>query len=98
MCCTGVFQLTEPTIVTVILKPMPDASGTGSMPHSFAMLKNWAAIHDITVQPPVDNDPETLRFATVLALDKIQADVMIVEILSLPFVDTCYRKPTDTLP
>lgn len=90
--------MTEPKIVTVILKPMSDASGTGSMPHSFAMLKNWATIHNVTVQPPIDNDPETLRFATVLISDKSKADALIVEILSLPFVDTCYRKPTDALP
>ena len=94
----GIFQLTEPVIITVILKPMSDTSGAGSMPHSFAMLKNWAAIHNITVQSPVDSDPETLRFVTVLAADNIQADMIIVEILSLPFVDTCYRKPTDALP
>ncbi len=90
--------MSEPTIVTVILKSVPDQSGSEPMANSFAMLKNWAITHNVTVQPPVDTDPETLRFATVLASDKSEADALIVDILSLPFVDTCYRKPTDALP
>lgn len=90
--------MTESVIVTVILKPVSDPSGGDSMVHAFAMLTDWATTHNVTVQPPIDTDPETLRFATVLASDKSKADTLIVEILALPFVDTCYRKPTDALP
>ncbi len=88
----------EPVLVTVILKPVPDPSGAKSMAHAFAMLKDWAATHDVTVQPPVNTDAETLRFAAVLTSDEVQADTLIAELLGKAFVDTSYRKPADALP
>lgn len=88
----------EPVIVTVILKPASEQTGSKTMANSFAKLESWASTNDVTVQPPIDTDPEALKFATVLASDNSEADDLIGEILSLPFVDTCYKKPTDALP
>ncbi len=85
-------------IVTVILKPVSDQTGSKTMANSFAKLESWARTNDVTVQSPIDTDPETLKFATVLASDNSKAHDLIGEILSLPFVDTCYKKPTDALP
>ncbi|WP_108387372.1 hypothetical protein [Yoonia sediminilitoris] len=68
------------------------------MAQAFAMLKDWAATHDVTVQTPVDNDAETLRFAAVLTSDEAQADALIAELVGKAFVDTSYRKPADALP
>jgi hypothetical protein len=90
--------LTEPVLVTVILKPVPDPSGTLSMAHAFAKLKDWAATRNVTVQPPVNTDAETLRFAAVLTSDEALADALIADLLGKAFVDTSYRKPTDALP
>lgn len=94
----GVLPLTEPIIVTVILNPVPDPSYDEPMYHSFVMLKDWAADHNVTVQPPVDTDAEALRYAALLVPNKDQADILIVELLDMTFVDTCYRKPTDVPP
>lgn len=94
----GVLQLTEPIIVTVILNPVPDPFYDEPMYHSFVMLKDWATDHNVTVQPPVDTDAEALRYVALLVPDKDQADILIVELLDLTFVDTCYRKPTDVPP
>ncbi len=88
----------EPVLVTVILVPVPDSSGAASMAHAFLMLKDWAAEHDVAVQPPVDENAETLRFATVLASSEDQADALIVELRGKAFVDASYRKPPDALP
>ncbi|WP_176228582.1 hypothetical protein [Roseovarius litorisediminis] len=88
----------EPVLVTVILKPVPDPSGSESMAHAFAMLKDWAATQNLTVQPPVNTDAETLRFAVVLTSDVDQADALIADLLGKAFVDTSYRKPADALP
>ena len=88
----------EPVLVTVILKPVPDPSGTVTMAHAFAMLNDWAATQDVTVQPPVNTDDETLRFAAVLTSDEAQADALIADLLGKAFVDTSYRKPADALP
>lgn len=90
--------MTEPVIVTVILNPVPDPSGNEPMFHAFVMLKNWAAKHDVTVQPPIDTDAEALRYAAVLAPNSNQADIIIVQLSDKRFVDTCYRKPTDAPP
>lgn len=90
--------MTSPIIVTVILNPVPDPFGEKPMIHAFVMLKKWAHKHNVTVQPPVDMDEESLRYATVLAPNKKQADTIIVDLLNMKFVDTCYRKPTDAPP
>ncbi|NNE54054.1 MAG: hypothetical protein HKN30_16830 [Sulfitobacter sp.] len=68
------------------------------MAQAFAMLLDWAATQNVTVQPPVDDDPETLRFAVVLASDEAQADLLIADLQTKAFVDTSYRKPADALP
>ena len=85
-------------IVTVILNPVPDAPGVEPMFRAFIMLKNWAANHNVKVQPPVDTDAEALRYAAVLAPNKDRADTIIVQLLNLTFVDTCYKKPVDAPP
>ncbi len=88
----------DPVIVTVILNPVPDSFGKEPMFHAFILLKKWATNRNVTVQPPVDTDEETLRYATVVTPNKDQADIIIVELLDLTFVDTCYRKPADAPP
>lgn len=90
--------MTEAVLVTVILKSAPDAYGTATMAQAFAMLSDWAASQGVTVQPPVDNGAETLRFAVVLASDEAQADMLIEDLQNKAFVDTSYRKPADALP
>ncbi|MEN2751856.1 MULTISPECIES: hypothetical protein [Psychrobacter] len=90
--------MAEPIIVTVILNPVPDPSFDEPMYHAFVMLKEWAADHNVTVQPPIDTDAEALRYAALLVPDKEQVNTLIVELLELTFVDTCYKKPTDVPP
>ncbi|WP_367109638.1 hypothetical protein [uncultured Psychrobacter sp.] len=90
--------MTEPVIVTVILNPVPDPSGAEPMFHAFVMLKDWAADHNVTVQPPINTNAEALRYAAVLAPNKDRADTIMVELSDLTFVDACYRKPTDAPP
>lgn len=90
--------MSEPVLVTVILKTVPDNFSLGTMAQAFAALLDWAGTHNVSVQPPVDNDAETLRFAVVLTCDEEQADLLIAELQSKAFVDTSYRKPADALP
>lgn len=90
--------MSEPVLVIVILKTVPNNYSSGTMAQAFAMLLEWADAHDVNVQTPVDRDAETLRFAVVLASDEEQADLLIAELQSKAFVDTSYRKPADALP
>lgn len=90
--------MSEPVVVTVILKPVPDASGAASMVHAFGLLKHWAETHNVSVQPPESTDTTSMRFAALLAADEEHADSLIANIMGEAFVDTSYRKPADDLP
>lgn len=90
--------MSEPVIITVVLKPISDRAETVKITGAFKMLEDWADQNNLVIQPPVTDDEETLRFTALLIGDANQANAVIAKLERKPFVDAAYIKPADELP
>lgn len=90
--------MSEPILIQVVLLP---SSARGSVPPigaSFEALENWARNNSVIVRQPADRSEDTLRFATLEAADRSQAEFIRSQLAGQPFVDAVYEKPADEAP